>query len=455
MLRVILTQRNRIVRHVYNVNPLRPNPLPVPDLTLASGSYDNTIRLWNPDKGYCEKLLQYSDNSHINVLAITPSRDVLASGGYQHIRLYEIASNINCPLINFEGVTRNVTAIGFNSVNNFMYSGGEDYHARIWDLRANGLHCQRKLKLTTPINSMFLHPNQVEIYIADQSGSIWIWNLQADKMQRIVASNDSFIVSLVYDHDCRMMAALDNFGKCYIFCQTNFCPKEIAETKNGEVTASGFLHRRLVFQAHQNLGLKCCFSPDSTLLVTTAADTTVKFWRTSDLSIISSDDTILSEDSHTSMLGKISLNRRKSSLFAREQYLRYRQLWSHNINVGVDIDPAAVELRPHKPPPCYLRRRRLRTCATKTNSHCNGFNASERIQPFRVIQKANQKWVWDVVFSRDSQFLFTASSDHFVRLWSVYTGQMVREYSGHQKAVSCLAFSDMFVDGAGLYSYEG
>lgn len=59
-------QRNRIVRHVYNVNPLRPNPLPVPDLTLASGSYDNTIRLWNPDKGYCEKLLQYSDNSHVN-----------------------------------------------------------------------------------------------------------------------------------------------------------------------------------------------------------------------------------------------------------------------------------------------------------------------------------------------------------------------------------------------------
>lgn len=282
-----------------------------------------------------------------------------------------------------------------------MYSGGEDYHARIWDLRANGLHCQRKLKLTTPINSMFLHPNQVEIYIADQSGSIWIWNLQADKMQRIVASNDSFIVSLVYDHDCRMMAALDNFGKCYIFCQTNFCPKEIAETKNGEVTASGFLHRRLVFQAHQNLGLKCCFSPDSTLLVTTAADTTVKFWRTSDLSIISSDDTILSEDSHTSMLGKISLNRRKSSLFAREQYLRYRQLWSHNINVGVDIDPAAVEvlgapflarlfpwkkLRPHKPPPCYLRRRRLRTCATKTNSHCNGCKSNNLSANYNLFE---------------------------------------------------------------------
>lgn len=35
----------------------------------------------------------------------------------------------------FEGISKNVTAIGFYDNGQFMYSGGEDHTARIWDLR--------------------------------------------------------------------------------------------------------------------------------------------------------------------------------------------------------------------------------------------------------------------------------------------------------------------------------
>ena len=37
---------------------------------------------------------------------------------------------------------------------------------------------------------------------------------------------------------------------------------------------------------------------------------------------------------------------------------------------------------------------------------------------------------------------FLASSDNIARLWCVETGEVKREYSGHQKAVVCLAFRD-------------
>ena len=53
-----------------------------------------------------------------------------------------------------------------------------------------------------------------------------------------------------------------------------------------------------------------------------------------------------------------------------------------------------------------------------------------------------QRWVWDLAFTSDSQFLFTASSDKLARLWSVQTGEVRRDYIGHQKPVVCLAFSD-------------
>ena len=36
----------------------------------------------------------------------------------------------------------------------------------------------------------------------------------------------------------------------------------------------------------------------------------------------------------------------------------------------------------------------------------------------------------------------SASSDNMARLWNLDQGQVVREYSGHQKAVVALAFRD-------------
>ena len=35
----------------------------------------------------------------------------------------------------FEGISKNVTSVGFYENGQFMYSGGEDHTARIWDLR--------------------------------------------------------------------------------------------------------------------------------------------------------------------------------------------------------------------------------------------------------------------------------------------------------------------------------
>lgn len=97
---------------------------------------------------------------------------------------------------------------------------------------------------------------------------------------------------------------------------------------------------------HERYGLKCKFSPDSTLLATTSADQTARIWRTADFS-----------------------------------------------------DSATLKV--------------------------NG-----------------QRWVWDCAFTLDSQYLFTCSSDNMMRLWRVDGGTPIREYSGHQKAITALAFAD-------------
>lgn len=61
--------------------------------------------------------------------------------GYQHIRMYDLNSSNPNPVINYEGVSKNVTGVGFQEEGKWMYTGGEDCSARIWDLR----YCSRVL----------------------------------------------------------------------------------------------------------------------------------------------------------------------------------------------------------------------------------------------------------------------------------------------------------------------
>ena len=49
--------------------------------------------------------------------------------------MYDLNSNNPNPVINYDGVSKNITSVGFHEDGRWMYTGGEDYMARIWDLR--------------------------------------------------------------------------------------------------------------------------------------------------------------------------------------------------------------------------------------------------------------------------------------------------------------------------------
>lgn len=57
------------------------------------------------------------------------------------------------------------------------------------------------------------------------------------------------------------------------------------------------------------------------------------------------------------------------------------------------------------------------------------------------------RWVWDCVFSVDAAYLVTASSDASAKLWDLSSGEAIRTYSGHHKAVVCCALNDSAIEG--------
>lgn len=302
----------------------------------------------------------------MNVLDITPDRLHIAAGGYQHIRTYDLNSTNSNPVVNYEGLVKNVTALGFHEDGLWMYTGGEDCSARIWDSRSRSPTCQRVFETRFPVNCACLHPNQCELFVGEQSGNVHMWDLRTNQNQSVTLDVDASVQHLDVDPTGCYVAVVDNKGVCYLYSLTPGSDSQIATPS-----------QLVKFVAHKRHGLKCRFSPDSTLLVTSSADATARVWRLADL-LASGDDNA---------------------------------------------------------PEYPLRRSISQSSATRPWKVAD-------ILPLSELSNANQRWVWDVAFSSDAQFLITASSDSIARLWSVASAEVKREFSGHQKALTALSFRD-------------
>ncbi|GBP04708.1 Protein LST8 homolog [Eumeta japonica] len=133
-----------------------------------------------------------------------------------------------------------------------MFTAGEDHRVRIWDMLSASPHCSRVFDCQAPVNAACLHPNQVEIAMGAQNG-----------VQDVAISPDG-----------QYMAAVNNKGNCYIW--------SLSSSPNQKLTT---LQPKLKIAAHKRYVLRCKFSPDSRLLVTTSGDGTARIWKTDDFNM--------------------------------------------------------------------------------------------------------------------------------------------------------------------------
>ncbi|CAG0908142.1 unnamed protein product, partial [Cyprideis torosa] len=187
-------------------------------IILATASYDYSIRLWQAHKATYLRHFQHPE-FQVNALCITPDRQLLAAAGFQHIRMYDILSTVqgSGPVLNYEGIQKNVTAVGFHQDGKWMYSGGEDNSARIWDTRSRNLQCQRTYNSHNPVTSAVLSPNQQELIIADQAGTIHLWDVRTNQSFQLTPEPDSMVHHVDIDPTGTLLAAVTYKGNCYLY----------------------------------------------------------------------------------------------------------------------------------------------------------------------------------------------------------------------------------------------
>jgi G protein beta subunit-like protein len=250
-------------------------PVSTGETLLVTAGYDHTIKLWHVHTALCVKTFQHPD-SQVNALAVTHDRKLLAAAGYQHIRIYDVQGTSLGPSLNFEGLSKNVTTLGFNKDGQWMYSGSEDCNARIWDLRTPTPQCQKAFEThSSPVTCATLHPSQTELIVSDQSGTIHVWDLRNDRTEQLIPDQNSPVPvqHVCIDSKGNFLAAVNNKGDCYVWSLGGSDPEQLKLNP---------FHRMKV---HKRFALKCWFSPDSSLLVTTSADQSAKVWKVSDFSL--------------------------------------------------------------------------------------------------------------------------------------------------------------------------
>ena len=171
---------------------------------LASGSADNSIRLWDVDSGLELRALIGHQN-WIRSLSVSSDGQKLASGSNDRtVKIWNVSSGrVMLDLAGHEGP---VEAVLFSPDDRWIVSGSSDNSIKVWDA-ASGQQLRTLKDHTAAVAALAVSPDGRTLASGSADGKIKIWNTLDWTLQRTLERQTKKVNTLVFSPDNRSLVS--------------------------------------------------------------------------------------------------------------------------------------------------------------------------------------------------------------------------------------------------------
>ena len=223
--------------------------------TLASGSCDFTIRLWDVATGTTTFILRHA--SLVSSTAFCPLDGCMLTSGTEDGKIHLWNPDTGKLNTTLTGHTASVLSTAFHPFQGVFASGSADSTIRLWDAKT-GAHLQTFSGHADSVLSIAFHPAGALLASSSADATIRLWDARTGILQRILARHRGPVGSAAFSPDGAVLAT----------CSADSTVR-LWDPATGEILAT---------LDHHSPVLSVAFSPAGDLLASGSSDGTVNLW---------------------------------------------------------------------------------------------------------------------------------------------------------------------------------
>jgi len=423
--------------------------------TLASASFDKTVKLWDIRTGECLKTLQA--HGRVNSVSISPDGTTLASGSDDKtVKLWDIRTG-EC-LKTFQEHTDAVQSVEISPDGRIVASSSNDETIKLWNIRSG--ECLKTLRgHKNTVRSVAISPDNTTLASGSSDKTIKLWDIRTGECLKTLHGHTNRIRSVAISSNCVILASVGYDRQVKLWdIKTGECLKTLQEhtdwvrsvaiSPDSATLLSGSDDQTVklwdintgeslkTLRGYINSIRSVSISPDNTVIVSGNEDQTVKLWD------IRTGKCLKTFDEHTSRVNAVAISPDSTTL-ASGSYDRTIKIWN------ITTRKCLKTLIGHTA--CVNSVVFDRGGTILISASADGALKLWNVSTGECLKtlEGHTDWLWSVAISPDETTLASGGSDQTVKLWNIRTGECLKTLQGHTNTVNSVAFS---ADGTTLVS---